>query len=161
MRNESFPVVKLTRIHWSELRCCDNGLHSLTFGSGLSSCKSQGWIVWKINKTTISRFVKSRLFKKRCKRWPKLEMHLVYKVHCSFQKIFFSTTKQSRLCRVTSLTLPRLANTVSMGQLKAGGTPKGHILAGYYGLNANISFTFYAIKKYLCSYHISTFLAFL
>jgi len=31
---------------------------------------------------------------------------------------------------------------------KAGGTPEGRILAGYYGLNGNISFTFQAIKNF-------------
>ena len=32
--------------------------------------------------------------------------------------------------------------------LFSGGTPEGHILAGYYGFNENMSFTFQAIKHF-------------
>ena len=36
--------------------------------------------------------------------------------------------------------------------IKVGGTPKGNILARYYGFNANISFTFQAIKNLFAHY---------
>ena len=42
------------------------------------------------------------------------------------------------------------------------GTPEGRILGVYYGFNANISFTFQAIKNLFAYHdHISSFLAFL
>ena len=38
--------------------------------------------------------------------------------------------------------------------IQDGGTPEDRILAGCYGLNANISFTFYAIKNSMLISHI-------
>ena len=42
-------------------------------------------------------------------------------------------------------------------QIKGGGPPESRILAGYYVFNANISFTFQAIRNLYAQFYISMF----